>query len=613
MPIKEWARGFFCWNLATGGWRLASWPLHPGPPKFRRPHSHPFITLCAKLPGVTSSPSLPARLTRLEIRHLATIDALELDLPGGFVAFTGETGAGKSIIVDALGLLLGGRSNGDLIRSGEAELLVTAFWDEDSASRRLTSAGRSTARLDGEVVSLRELGEAVGQKLTIHWQHSAQSLLSAANQRALLDGQLGEVVGHYSAAYRQWVAARERLERLQSEQQTRERTLDLLRFQVKELAEAALQEGEEEPLRQELSRLSNVEAIAQGAGAALELLSEGEVAATGLIAEAIRALNAPARYDEAAEQLQGDLIAALESVQAVAGELQSLAEDRAPDPEELARVDERLSLISKLQGKYGATVEEVLRFQARAEEELYALENDEQDAGNLAQEVTALEQAAHAQALLLRAERQKVAPPLAEKLLSVIRELGMPHARLEFELRPADKMGAEKLGPHGLDDPRMLFSANPGEALSDLALSASGGELSRVMLAISTVLGASTPSVVFDEVDAGIGGAAALAVAAQLSSLARGKQVLVVTHLAQIAAAAHWHYKVEKEVVEGRTVSRVRLLDDTERLHEIARMLSGNTSQAALGHARELLSAQPAASGEAIDTASHSAKSKKKR
>ncbi len=556
------------------------------------------ITLCAKLPGVNlaSQPSISStRLTRLEIRHLATIDRLELDLPAGFVAFTGETGAGKSIIVDALGLLLGGRSNNDLIRSGEHELLVTAFWDEDSASRRLTDAGRSTARLDGEVVSLRELGERVTERLTIHWQHSAHSLLSAANQRQLLDAQVdiqvGGVAAQYTASYRQYTAARERLEQLRAAEQQRVRALDLLRFQVKELAEADLQEGEEEPLQQDLKRLSNVEAIAQGAAHALQLLSEGEMTALGLMGEAIRALNIPARYDDTAEQLQSELQNALDSVQAVANELAQLAEDRAPDPEELGRLEERLTLINRLQSKYGATVADVLAFQVQAGEELAALEGDEQDADTLQQEVRVLEQSARTAALALRTARQKVAPILAEQLLDVIRELGMPHARLSFELRPGDK-----LGPHGLDDPRLLFSANPGEDLSDLALAASGGELSRVMLAISTVLGAATPSVVFDEVDAGIGGAAALAVAAQLAALARGKQVLVVTHLAQIAARADWHYKVEKLIEGGRTVSRVRLLAPEERLQEIARMLSGNTSEAALSHAQELLSAAAAGS-----------------
>ncbi|WP_420596461.1 DNA repair protein RecN [Deinococcus sp.] len=534
--------------------------------------------------------SAPAYLTRLEVRNLATIEALELELHGGFSAFTGETGAGKSIIVDALGLLLGSRGHADLIRSGADELLVTGFWGEDVVSRRLSHQGRGSARVDGEVVALRELAEVSQTRLTIHWQHSAQSLLSAANQRVLLDNLLPTELAEYHAAYRQWQDALARLERLKTSERDRARQLDLLRFQVNELSEAALQEGEEEPLRAELLRLSNVEAIASGAAGALELLSDGEISAAGLVAEALRALSGPARYDEASAQLQTELSAALDSLQAVSGELRSLAEDRAPDPEAIAQLESRLTLIGKLQTKYGPTLADVLNFHADAEQELAALEADEQDAGTLEADVQALHDMARQVGLTLRAARQSAASPLAEELLAVIRELGMPHARLEFELRPLTVPG-----PHGLDEVSLRFTANPGEQLGDLADTASGGELSRVMLAISTVLGAGTPSVVFDEVDAGIGGAAAKAVADQLSRLAATRQVLVVTHLAQIAARADWHFKVEKAVEGGRTVSRVRLLSPHERLEEIARMLSGNTSEAALTHARELLEAAPTA------------------
>ncbi len=551
------------------------------------PHVTVLPTRCAKLPGVPSrsaTPTPPAHLTRLEVRNLATIEALELELRGGFSAFTGETGAGKSIIVDALGLLLGARSNTDLIRSGETDLLVTGFWGEDVVSRRLTSAGRSSARVEGEVVALRELAEVSQTRLTIHWQHSAQSLLSAANQRGLLDGLLPDALSAYAAAYRHWQGAAARLERLNASERERARQLDLLRFQVKELSEAALKEGEEEPLRAELTRLSNVESIAAGAAGALELLSEGDVSAAGLVAEALRSLNLPARYDEASAQLQMELSAALDSLRAVSGELRDVAENRAADPEALANVEARLSLIGKLQGKYGPNLGEVLEFHAAAEAELAALESDEHAAGTLEGEVTGLREEARQIALKLRSARTAAAGPLQADLLRVIRELGMPHARLEFQLRPLDVPG-----PHGLDEVGIKFSANPGEALGDLEQTASGGELSRVMLAISTVLGASTPSVVFDEVDAGIGGSAARAVADQLAHLAATRQVLVVTHLAQIAARADWHFKVEKGLEAGRTVSHVRLLGGQERLEEIARMLSGNTSEAALSHARELL------------------------
>ncbi len=456
-------------------------------------------------------------------------------------------------------------------------------------SRRLTHQGRSSARVDGEVVALRELTEVSQARLTIHWQHSAQSLLSAANQRALLDGLVEKELSAYHAAYRSWQDAAGRLERLRASERERARQLDLLRFQVAELSEAALEEGEEEPLKAELVRLSNFEAIASGAAGALELLSDGEVSAAGLLAEAVRSLNTPARYDEVSAQLQAELRSALDSLQAVASELRGVAEDRAPDPEALAQIEGRLSLIGKLQAKYGPALSDVLGFQAEAERELARRWNVTNTAPErLEARSTPFRTAAQHAAEQLRAARTQAAAPLAEDLLGVIRELGMPHARLEFELRPLTLPG-----PHGIDEISLRFTANPGEALGDLAETASGGELSRVMLAISTVRGAGTPSVVFDEVDAGIGGAAARAVADQLSRLAASRQVLVVTHLAQIAARADWHFKVEKVVEGGRTVSRVRRLSGQERLEEIARMLSGNTSEAALSHARELLAQRP--------------------
>ncbi|MEW6420421.1 MAG: DNA repair protein RecN [Deinococcota bacterium] len=548
------------------------------------------MTRKARATTAPPAPLTPAgpQLSRLEVRNLATIRDLTLELQGGFSAFTGETGAGKSIIVDALGLLLGSRANTDLIRTGEESLLVTGFWSEAggefSASRRVTVQGRGTARLDGEVVSVRELQEWAASRLTIHWQHSAVSLLTPANQRTLLDRQVMGELGEYQAAYRAWTDARARLETLRTQGRERARQLDLLTFQVREIAEVGPQPGEEEPLTAELTRLSNLETIALGAAGALEVLSDGETNAAGLIAEAVRALNAGAKYDETSAQLQHDLREALDSVQAVVGELRGVAEDSAPDPEELARVESRLSALGKLRAKYGPTLEDVLAFQAGAEEELAALTRDEQDASTLEAEVSRLEREVRRVGEALDAARERRAGPLAAQLVNVIRELGMPHARLEFRLSPLPQPG-----PSGLSDVTLHFTANPGEALGPLADVASGGELSRVMLAISTVLGAETPAVVFDEVDAGIGGAAALAVADQLSRLARERQVLVVTHLAQIAARADHHYKVEKQVEDGRTVSRVRLLTSQERLEEIARMLAGNTSEAALTHARELL------------------------
>lgn len=525
------------------------------------------------------------RLARIEIKNLATISDLSLELGYGFCAFTGETGAGKSIIVDALGLLIGSRGNNELIRTGERDLLVTGFWENDqSVSRKLSAQGRGTARMDGEVVSLRELQEHMSKQLTIHWQHSATTLLSAANQRALLDQQIPQAVQAFTQAYYAWQKTTHKLEQLQKGQQERARMLDLLSYQIAEIQAVAPKPEEEEPLNTELIRLANLQQITESAAGSLELLSEGDVNAIGLLSNAVKTLQIGAKYDEATAQLQNELRETVEAVQAIASELRTKAEDNAADPEALDQTEARLSALNKLKSKYGPSLEEVLAFEQKIATELEQLQADEQDIGTLDAEVEMLFNQMHQQGQILEQARQNVADPLAQQLLSVIQKLGMPHARLEFQFRPLEQACA-----YGLSDVSIMFSANPGEDLAPLADAASGGELSRVMLAISTILGAETPSVIFDEVDAGIGGAAAHAVADQLKNLAKDKQVMVVTHLAQIAAKANHHYRVEKRVQNGRTVTQVRLLDQRERLDEIARMLSGNTSKAALQHAWELL------------------------
>lgn len=532
-------------------------------------------------------------LTRLEVQSLATIERLELDFSHGLSVFTGETGAGKSIIVDALGLLLGERARPELIRRGEEHLLVTGFWagaeGETISSRRVSRQGRSVARLDGEVVALRELSGWAGEQLTIHWQHSAAGLLSGAAGRLLLDRQVPKEAAAYSEAYSAWQAARARLERLQGGERERARLIDLLEFQVNEIRAAAPGAGEEEPLTAELARLSHQESIAGAAAGTVQLLSDGEVNARDLMRAALKTLSAGARHDPASQALLGELEAALEAVEALLPELRDIAEGQAPDPREIEAVEARLSLLGRLRSKYGADLAEVLAFAEKAEAELAELSRDEADAGQLQAETERLYQALLAAGQQLDAARAAAAPPLAEALLAVIRELGMPHARLEFALEPLPQPA-----PAGLSEVSLLFNANLGESMGPLSEVASGGELSRVMLAVSTVVGAETPVVIFDEVDAGIGGATALAVAGQLAALGQSRQVLVVTHLAQIAARADHHYRVEKEVIEGRTVSRVRLLSREEREAELARMLGGQTSGAALEHARELL-ADPSA------------------
>jgi DNA repair protein RecN (Recombination protein N) len=522
---------------------------------------------------------------RLEVHNLALIDSLELELNSGFNVFTGETGAGKSIIVDAIWLLTGARADTELIRTGSDSLVVTGFWDKVMLSRRIQTNGRSVARVDGEVVSNRELSESAAKMVTVHWQHAAQALLDPKYHRDFLDAALPDknTLEQYRHSFVAYTDAKARLERLLQSERERTRRMDLLEYQLREIEEAAPNPDEEAPLRFERERLLNAERIAKDAGHALEALDEAEQNATGLIGDALKFLNSAGRFDARAAQLSSELREALSSVQAIVGEVRDLTERAAADPEALDESENRLALLEKLKNKYGATLPDVLAYAQTLRLEMAELSQASADAADLQLHLAELEQRVQAHAHALSAARKNAAIGVSPELVAVIQNLGMPKARLEFALSPCEP------NQHGAELVEIRFSANSGEDLGDLSKIASGGELSRVMLALSTVLGANTPTVIFDEVDAGIGGQAALAVAQELQQLSKAHQVLVVTHLAQIAAKADHHYKVEKLEQHGRTVTRVRLLDIEARVLELARMLSGTDSSTAIAHARELL------------------------
>jgi DNA repair protein RecN (Recombination protein N) len=524
-------------------------------------------------------------MQRLEVHNLALIDSLELELNNGLNVFTGETGAGKSIIVDAIWLLTGARADTELVRQGAESLVVTGFWDGVMLSRRISSSGRSVARVDGEVVSNRELADASAKMVTVHWQHAAQALLDPKYHRDFLDAALADktILESYKWSFNLFADAKARLERLQQSERERTRRMDLLQYQLREIEEANLGANEEAPLRLERERLLNAERIAQDTGHALEALDEAEISATALIGDAVKFLNNAGRFDSRAAQLGLELREALSSVQAIAGEVRDLTESAAADPESLDQTETRLALLEKLKNKYGASLADVLEYANSLRSELSELDRAATDAADLEQQLTELQARLEQHGQALSAARQEAAFRVAPQLEAVIQNLGMPKARLEFMLLPTE------LNIYGAESIEIRFTANSGEDLGDLSKIASGGELSRVMLALSTVLGANTPTVIFDEVDAGIGGQAALAVAEQLLQLANSHQVLVVTHLAQIAAKAAHHYKVEKFEQNGRTVTRVQRLDHDARVRELARMLSGTDSSTAIAHARELL------------------------
>lgn len=533
-------------------------------------------------------------LKLLELRDFALIGRLELELAPGLNAFTGETGAGKSILVDALLQLAGNRADTGLIRSGAAGALIQGEFDDAgqavTLTRKLQQAGRSTARIDGEQVTLSELTRRAGPLIAIHGQHASLELADRSAHLHLLD-RLLPPEGHarladHAVIYADWRAASQRLKELEAALQERARRLDTINFQLDEIRRAALKPGEEEELRSGLAELRHADTVASGSGQAVDLLSEADSSVIAQLAAASRALDTAARYSSTLEPLAAELKQSLTAVQATAAEIEAFVADFEADPRRLERAEARLAQLEGLQRKYGQDAAEILTYAAGLEVEQGKLEGLDTDMADLEAELQVLEARLDESAAALSGLRKAAAVKLESGLLGYLRQLGMDAARFETEFKEAAAHGRT-----GRDQVRFLFSANPGEPVAPLTEVASGGELSRLLLGLNLVAGADQPVLVFDEVDAGTGGKAAIAIGTLLRELAAERQVLVVTHLPQVAAFAHVQFQVSKRESEGRTLSAVRRLDREERIAELARMLSGSTTEASLRAAEELLAA----------------------
>jgi len=517
-------------------------------------------------------------LEALEVRNLAVIEHTEVEFAPGLNVLSGETGAGKSLLVDALALLLGAKADPSLVRPGAEAALVTAWIDGESYSRRI--GARSTPRIGGEVVTLDELAGAVGSRVALFAQHAAQNLTRREAQRRMLDALLPEdLLPAYRAAYeryRRLSTERDELKRMARERLER---MDLLRFQVQEIAGAGLEPGEEEALLEERERLKHLDLLRERIAEAVELLA-GEADAVGLVGRAAAAVEAAARHDAALGPLASELEGAEATLQELARELEDRVLALEADPERLAAVEARLAQIQRLKQKYGDSVAEVLAYLERARDELERLEHAEDRLEAIEAEREAARAALLEAGRRLSEARGKAARRLEAGVKEELAALGMPGAMLKVELEPLPEPG-----PLGLEAVRFSFSANPGLPPAPLEKAASGGELSRTLLALLLASGLKAETVVLDEVDAGVGGEAALALAERLARLAEKSQVIVVTHLPQIAARARRHLRVRKE--KGRAWAEA--LEGEARVREIARMLSGGYEPEALEHARALL------------------------
>ncbi|MGZ4700784.1 MAG: DNA repair protein RecN [Ilumatobacteraceae bacterium] len=525
-------------------------------------------------------------LHELHIESMGVIDALDLVLGPGLTAFTGETGAGKTMLVEAINLLVGGRADPSMVRAGAAEARIEGRFvvgdDEHVVSRVIPTDGRSRAYVNGRLATATTLAELGARTVDLHGQHAHQSLLSTAAQRDALDHFCSTDLQPLRAARARLTEIDASLAALGGDQRSRAREVDLLRFQVAELASAAITSAnEDERLSTEEDVLADAAAHREAGLLALSALvgdgsdADDTAAATG-IGTAIRALEGRAPFATFGARVHA-LAADLDDV---GHELRAFTEGLEEDPERLSEIRERRQLLRDLRRKYGDSLADVIRFHGEAEARLIELEGYDQRVALLEKERVAAVEAERAAAEAVAAVRRDGAARLAAAVVEILRLLAMPHAEVEITV------GDEPPG----DEVTFLIAVNPGLPLLPLSRVASGGELARTMLALRLVLTEAPETLVFDEVDAGIGGTAATAVGEALARLGRRHQVMVVTHLAQVAALADTQVMVTKAVHSGITTATAGVVDGDARVAEVARMLSGDRGgDSALLHAAELL------------------------
>jgi DNA repair protein RecN (Recombination protein N) len=564
-------------------------------------------------------------LIELRIRDFAIIEELELQFGAGFIVFTGETGAGKSIIIDAVELLLGGRAESTFIRS-EAEIASIegtfkldaeirpavieilereALLDDEEIvllAREIRREGRNICRINGRTVSLALLSE-IGQFLVdLHGQSEHLSLLRVREHLNLLDryAQAESVLDQYRLSYRDLQRTRGALADLRRQEQELVRKADFLRFQIEEVQAAQLKPGEDEALREERTRLANAEQLAQSSEAALSALtgSHGErTSAKDALGRVVDELRGLAKVDPGTQELADSAQGLEDQVSELTRSVRSYRESIEFNPHRLDEVEERLSLISSLKRKYGETIEAVLEQTAAAAEELDSIEHGEQRTEELLTREQELLTNLGTLGSQLSDLRRAAGTRLETAIEAELEDLRMSGAKFGLDLQwKKDSEGAQvgeeryALGPSGLDQVEFLVAPNPGEGLKPLARIASGGETSRLMLGMKSVLARAdhTPTLIFDEIDQGIGGRVGAVVGKKLWGLTTSHQVLCITHLPQLAAFGDQHYRVEKQLHDGRTVTVVTPLTGEARIHELATMLGAET-EPNLQSAAELL------------------------
>ena len=533
----------------------------------------------------------------LSIQNLAVVDELELELQPGLTVLTGETGAGKSIILGALGLLIGGRSASDLVRTGEECARVQATVEDEAGHdiilrREVTAQGRSRAFIDDTLATASALQEIGRRLVDLHGQHDHQALLDPSNHLPLLDAyaSLDEELAAVGGVYREWRALRGRLDQARRSDRDKADRVDLLTFQHQEIGCVAPTAGEDTTLMATRTQLANAERLAQLCGQAYAAVYERDDSILAGLGQVWRAIHELAALDPQFAPYADGRTAVESQLEDLAFFLRSYSAKIDASPEELTAVEERLAELERLKRKYGPTLDEVIAHSEQVQTELTAVAAGSEQLETLTAEETDRRTTFERVARTLSRARRASAPRLATELQRVLSELAIPRARFEARFDPA-ALPETHWNECGVDALEFYFSANPGETLRPLAKVASGGELSRVMLALKTL--ASTDrrgkTLVFDEVDVGIGGAVADRVGSMLQQLGQEYQVICVTHLPQIAAYATSHHHVSKVVRQGRTITQIEQLGEQGRVAELARLMTGADSAGARTGAQEML------------------------
>jgi DNA repair protein RecN (Recombination protein N) len=551
-------------------------------------------------------------IVELTVENIAIIEKAHIALGPGYTALTGETGAGKSLFIDAIELVLGERADSDMVRQGASNASVSVVFDlsqhptllqlcqdqgiptEDKSlyiHREVFAEGRSQCRVGGKLMPVSQLKQLGSLLVDLHGQHDHQSLLNPATHVGYLDAWIGkpayDLLDKTAAAFGRAQTLRQRLEALRQGVRDREHKLDLLKFQVNEIEAVNPQVGELPELEVHLNRLRNVEKLAAAAFGSLAMLQDQEGSADEKLGASLKLLQEAARLDDSLAALVKPFEESLVNLQEGVHALRAYSDTLEADPNRLDEVATRIDALQRLRRKYGDDEEAILYYLGKAREELALLDDVESSEFDLSQQLAHEEQELSLHCAELAELRHERAAEFGELVESQLRDLAMEHAVFEvnFRMKEPDATGAETV--------EFYFSANAGESSRPLSKIASGGEVSRVMLAVKTALAgkAGVPTLVFDEVDTGLGGRAAAVVARKLAELAAHYQVVVISHLPQIAAAAASHFRIEKiESDEGRVQVAVHPLNRDERVAEIARMLAGEqVTETAIANARELI------------------------